>query len=99
MIAVREEVLENNFKEVKKVLEIINNITRDFKKTAAISKTLSKRYDQDEDDILQWLKITEWNAGKPITERLITNMQNKMIAFNVIKEKKKSKEFIKNMYF
>ena len=99
VIAVREEVLENNFKEVKKVLEIINNITRDFKKTAAISKTLSKRYDQDEDDILQWLKITEWNAGKPITERLITNMQNKMIAFNVIKEKKKSKEFIKNMYF
>ena len=99
VIAVRNEVLKMNFKEVKKVLEIINKVTKDFKKTEAISETLSKKYDQHEEDILHWLKVTEWNAGTPVAESLITNVQNKMIAFNVIKEKKKSKEFIKNMYF
>ena len=62
------------------------------------AKNLAKRYGQELNDIQEWLKITEWNSGKPITKNLITRIQNKMIAFNVINEKKNSELFIKNMY-
>jgi len=57
-----------------------------------------KSVKQKLEDIQKWLKITEWNHGKPITKNLITRIQNKMITFNVIDEKKNSKGFIKNMY-
>ena len=98
VIAVRNEVLEKNFDEVKKVLDIINAETKDFKKIENIDKTLAKRYEQQLEDIQKWLKITEWNAGKPITKNLIGRIQNKMVQFNVIEEKKNSGDFIKNMY-
>ena len=98
VVAVRNEVLENNFDEVKKVLDIINDQTKDFKKIHNIDKTLSERYEQQLEDIQEWLKITTWNDGKPITKNLITRIQNKMVQFNVIEEKKNSGEFIKNMY-
>ncbi|QNM86526.1 ABC transporter substrate-binding protein [Polaribacter pectinis] len=98
VVAVRNEVLENNFNEVKKVLDIINNQTKDFKDIENIDKTLSIRYEQQLEDIQKWLKITEWNDGKPITKNLITRIQNKMVRFNVIKKKKNSTDFVKNMY-
>ncbi|TMM31153.1 ABC transporter substrate-binding protein [Polaribacter aestuariivivens] len=98
VIAVRNEVLENNFDEVKKVLDIINKETTDFKDIDNIDEILAKRYEQKLKDIQKWLKITEWNDGKPMTKNLITRIQNKMIRFNVIEEKKNSGEFIKNMY-
>lgn len=98
VVAVRNEVLKNNFKEIKEVLEIINYQIKDFKKIDNIDKILAKRYGQKLKDIQQWLKITEWNDGKPITKNLITRIQNKMVQFNVIEEKKNSGEFIKNMY-
>ena len=98
VVAVRNEVLENNFHEVKKVLDIINVESKNFKKIDNIDVTLAKRYEQQLEDIQKWLKITEWNDGKPITKNLITRIQNKMVQFNVIEEKKSSGEFIKNMY-
>ncbi|WP_299060781.1 substrate-binding domain-containing protein [uncultured Polaribacter sp.] len=98
VVAVRNEVLENNASEVKKVLDIINSQTTNFKEIEDIDKILAKRYEQKLEDIQKWLKITEWNDGKPITKNLITRIQNKMVSFNVIEEKKNSKEFVKNMY-
>jgi sulfonate transport system substrate-binding protein len=98
VIAVRNEVLENNYKEVKKVLDIINTETRDFKEIKNLDRTLANRYEQQLEDIQEWLKITAWNDGKPMTKNLITRIQNKMIKFNVIDKRKNSGEFIKNMY-
>ncbi|WP_299104065.1 substrate-binding domain-containing protein [uncultured Tenacibaculum sp.] len=98
VVAVRNEVLENNLEEVKTVLNIINNCTEDFKSIENIDKTLAKRYEQQLEDIQEWLSITEWTDGKPITKNLITRIQNKMIHFNVIDEKKDSGELIRNLY-
>ncbi|CAM1333103.1 substrate-binding domain-containing protein [Tenacibaculum aestuariivivum] len=98
VVAVRNEVLENNFEEVKKVLNIINDCTSNFKDTQNIDKILAHRYEQQLEDIQKWLSITEWNDGEPVTENLITNIQNKMIGFNVIEFKKDSAELIRNMY-
>ena len=98
VVAVRNEILENNYEEVKNVLNIINNCTDDFKDIDNIDKTLAHRYEQQLEDIQEWLSITEWNDGKPISEDLITQIQNKMVGFNVIDSKKDSTELIRNMY-
>jgi sulfonate transport system substrate-binding protein len=97
VIAVRDEMLENNFKEVQKVLEIINHQTKDFKQLDKIDEILANSYEQRLEDIQKWLKMTEWNAGKNITKNLITRIQNKMVSFNVLEKKKDSSIFIKNM--
>ncbi|WP_088322746.1 substrate-binding domain-containing protein [Polaribacter tangerinus] len=98
VIAVRNEVLEHNYDAVKKVLDIINNTTSTFKNIKNIDITLANRYEQQLTDVQKWLQLTTWNDGKPITKNLITRIQNKMLRFNVIKEKKKATDFIKNMY-
>lgn len=98
VIAVRNEILDQNPEAVKNVLNEINETTKDFKKIKGIDVILAERYEQQLEDIKEWLSITEWNDGKPITSNLITRIQNKMITFNVIDEKKNSKGFIKNMY-
>jgi sulfonate transport system substrate-binding protein len=94
VIAVRNEILEKHYTEVRKVLAIINDQTKDFKNIKNIDKILAKRYEQKLEDIQKWLKITEWNGGKPITKNLITRIQNKMVRFNVIEKSKNSGEFI-----
>ncbi|MDP4989192.1 MAG: ABC transporter substrate-binding protein, partial [Polaribacter sp.] len=98
VIAVRDEVLANNLEDVKKVLNIINTETLIFKQKKEIAAILATRYQQKIEDIKEWLKITEWNAGKPITQNLIARIQNKMISLNVLEENKNANEFIKNIY-
>jgi len=94
VIAVRNEVLEKHHKEVKRVLDIINHQTKDFKNIKNIDKILAKRYEQKLEDIQKWLKITTWNEGKPITKNLITRIQNKMVRFSVIEKSENSSNFI-----
>ena len=84
--------------EVQKVLNIINACTRDFKSIPQIDQTLSVRYEQQLNDIQEWLSITEWNDGTPMKEELISSVQNKMIALNVIDSKEDSDKLIRNMY-
>ena len=98
VVAVRDEILEQYPDEIKKILEIINHQNANFKSIPEISKTLSKRYQQQLEDIEKWLSITEWNHGEPITKEFITDIQNKLLEFNVIKTKKNANEFTKNMY-
>ncbi|MGG6232086.1 substrate-binding domain-containing protein [Tenacibaculum sp. SDUM215027] len=98
VIAVRDEILENHFEEVKKVHNIINDCTQDFKDFDNIDEILANRYEQQIEDIQEWLSITEWNDGEAISENLITDIQNKMVEFNVIEKKENSGDLIRNMY-
>jgi len=66
--------------------------------TALLDTILANRYEQKIEDIKLWLSLTEWNKGEPITENLISDVQNKMTTFNVINKKIKSEELIRNLY-
>lgn len=98
VIAVRNEVLEKYPEKITQILAIINETTRGFKSIENIDEVLSKRYDQQLVDVQKWLSITEWNPGEMATEEFISEVQNKLVHFNVINQKKNSSEFIKNMY-
>ncbi len=98
VIAVRNEVLEHHPEEIKAILKIINTKTATFKNIENIDVILSKRYQQKLEDVQKWLSITAWESVNSISEELIAEIQNKMIAFNVIDSKADAGKFIKNMY-
>ncbi len=91
VIAAREDFLENNAKEVKTILEIINATTREFKNIPSIDKTIANRYDQKLEDVQDWLSLTEWSQDL-IEENTIMKVQEKLIALNIITKKLPYKE-------
>ena len=96
VIAVRENLLEENPNEIKTILDIINSYTKDFKALDNIDQTLAERYEQQLEDIRKWLSITEWNSKCTIDKNLITEIQNKMVHFGVIEKAVSPLELIRN---
>lgn len=87
VIAVRDEILGSNYDEIKKVLRIINEKVILFSTLAKKERFIdlfSVRYNLEREDVKDWLAITEWNQGKPISRTLIKNIQNKLLNYNVI---------------
>lgn len=86
VIAVRNEVLENDTETIDKLLEIINTTTLDFKEIPSINKTLAERYHQKVEDIDEWLKITEWSQKK-LDKNTFDKVQNQLFELAIIEEK------------
>ena len=85
VIAVREEFIENNEKELKAILDIINNTTSDFKDIPSIDKSIANRYEQKLEDVQEWLGITEWSQDL-VDEKTVMHVQKELFALNIIPE-------------
>lgn len=86
VIAVRNEILEKHPEKIEKMLTVINKTTSDFKNTDGIEKTLAERYVQKEEDIHDWLKITEWSQKK-LDKNTFDKVQNQLFELNIIDKK------------
>ncbi len=86
VIAVRNEVLEKHSGTIRRILEIINNTTIEFKDIPSIDRTLASKYNQKPEDIRQWLSLTMWSQ-KPPTEQMLNNVQNQLLALSIIDKK------------
>lgn len=101
MIAVRNDVLENNLSDIRNVLRIINNQTKKLSthaKKQRFASLFASRYHLKEEDIKDWLIITEWNQGKTISKRLIKAIQNKLLELSVIEKTIEVEKLIKKIY-
>jgi hypothetical protein len=85
VIAVREDFIKSNKKELKDILGVINNTTAEFKNIPSIDKTISNRYEQQLSDVQAWLNITEWSQDL-IDEDTIKHVQKELFALNIIPE-------------
>jgi len=86
VIAVRNEMLQNNPLTIATILRIINQTTKEFKQIPSIDKTLAIRYNQKLEDIQQWLQLTDWSQEN-MDEKTLDNIQNKLIEFEIIDKK------------
>ncbi|MDO1500613.1 substrate-binding domain-containing protein [Winogradskyella maritima] len=86
VIAVRNEFLENNETDVKTILDIINGTTEEFKDIPSIDRTIANRYDQQLEDVQEWLSITEWSQ-ELIDEKTLSAVQNQLLDLDIIPEK------------
>jgi hypothetical protein len=94
VIAVREEVLQNQSNTISKILEIINKKTRDFKETPNIDKILASKYEQEIEDIQKWLRLTEWSQ-KQLSEKMFDKIQNQLFELKIIDKKGGFAEIVK----
>ncbi len=93
VIAVREDILASQEKDIKTILDIINTATVDFKKIPSIDKTLAHRYEQKLEDIQKWLQLTEWSQSC-IDTKTLENVQSQLFDLNIINQTKGPETFI-----
>jgi sulfonate transport system substrate-binding protein len=77
VIAVRNDVLENEPESIKVILDIINAETENFKNIPGIDVLLSNRYQQKPEDVKEWLSLTEWSQKK--TSQTLSWMRYKTV--------------------
>lgn len=85
VIAVREDFIDKNKDELKTILDIINNTTKEFKDIPSIDKTIANRYEQQLTDVQDWLNITEWSQ-ELIDKDTVMHVQKELFALNIIPE-------------
>lgn len=93
VIAVREELLQEDPLSVKNILKTINNTTSDFKNIPSIDYTLSNRYDQQLEDIRSWLSKTEWSQSQ-VDLSTLDQIQNQLFELDIIDKKVASESLI-----
>ncbi len=83
VIAGREDFIEAHKASIEIVLDVINTVTADFKKIPSIDRTLANRYEQQLEDIQQWLSMTTWSQ-KQITDEELSRVQSKIFDLKMI---------------
>ncbi|WP_452222034.1 substrate-binding domain-containing protein [Lacinutrix salivirga] len=96
VIAVREEFLESNRDDVKTILDIVNTTTSEFKDIPSIDKMIANRYEQELEDVQEWLSLTEWSQEN-IDEKTIDKVQNQLLALDIIPKKVKYSDLVENL--
>lgn len=93
VIAVREKFLEEQPAALTTMLKTLNFVSKRFKDIPGIDSALSKKYEQQEDDIEQWLNITTWSR-KQISIQEIEKVQEQLFELGLIEEKKENSFFL-----
>jgi len=96
VIAVREAFIENHNDELQTILDIINNTTIDFKSIPSIDKTIANRYEQELEDVREWLSLTEWSQDV-IDESTIHKVQDKLLQLDIIPHKVNYNDLVHHM--
>ncbi|OYX82639.1 MAG: ABC transporter substrate-binding protein [Flavobacteriales bacterium 32-34-25] len=83
VIAVRDEILENEPEAIQKILDTINKVTASFKAIPEIDAVLAQKYHQKLEDIQEWLSITEWSQEQ-LSKEMLNNIQNQLLELKII---------------
>jgi ABC-type nitrate/sulfonate/bicarbonate transport system substrate-binding protein len=86
VIAVRNELLEQQPNTIVKILDVINSATVTFKEIPSIDSVLATKYHQKIEDIQEWLRLTEWSQ-KPLAIEMLNKIQNQLFELKIIDKK------------
>ena len=96
VIAVRDEFIINEKETLQIILKTINTITTSFKEILEIDRIISERYQQKNEDVKEWLKLTEWSQ-KNIDPNTVEAVQNQLLQLNIISEKWTYDQLVTNL--
>lgn len=95
VIAVRNDILENEADSIKSILEVINAVTANFKTLPNIDEIIAKRYGLKIDDVREWLSLTEW-SGRQLTSKELEDIQQKILELHLIENKVQKTRILHN---
>jgi len=93
VLAVRREVLDENSLSIKKILDIINDVTTGFKKIPSIDVMIAERYGLNLEDVNEWMTLTEWSQDQ-LTEKELDNIQDQLFKLDLIKSRLKHNKLL-----
>lgn len=93
VIAVRNDILENDPQSIQTILEVINSVTQNFKQIEDIDNQLSERYGQKIQDVREWLSLTEWSTQQ-LEGKEINEVQKLLLELNLIDKKLPSEKIL-----
>ncbi len=96
VIAARNESIRKDAERLKRMLEVLNRETKDFKMKKEIDIQLSERYQQKLEDIRQWMDLTHWSQ-KQIAEEDLKNVQQNLLNLNLIEKEVEINQLIHNL--
>jgi len=75
------------------ILEIINLYTYEFKMIPSIDRTIANTYNQQLEDIQEWLSLTRW-SGEQLTVESLEQVQERLRSLNLIDRIGKAADFL-----
>jgi ABC-type nitrate/sulfonate/bicarbonate transport system substrate-binding protein len=87
-IAARDELLVKHPEKVWNMLWLIRKISRHFMHDEQSPEVISKYYNLDPDQTRIWFNQTEWEQDIYISQKMLNNVMNTLLAVGVIDEKK-----------
>ena len=93
VIAVRNDVLQNDEESIISILETINLVTENFKNIPGIEKTIASHFGQKPLDVKEWLTLTEWTNNQ-LTTRQLNSIQKKLFQLDLIERKLPTDEIL-----
>jgi len=96
VIAATTKFINSQEEVLKTILEIINSITKTFKLLPDIDDTISKRYQQQVEDVRLWLQLTQWSqqVPSPIT---IAKVQDQLKKLQIIDQPMSYEGLVENL--
>ncbi|ALM07008.1 ABC transporter substrate-binding protein [Sediminicola sp. YIK13] len=92
VIAATDNFISKQKGTLAHILEVINLYTEEFKSIPSIDRNLSNAYEQQLEDIKEWLSITEWSQSQ-MDDKTLSEVQEQLKVLGLI-EKKVAKENI-----
>ncbi|MAZ26453.1 MAG: ABC transporter substrate-binding protein [Cytophagaceae bacterium] len=96
VIVATKKFLEENEQGCGQFLDALNFLTKDFKNTPGITKTLSQRYLQKEEDLNEWIKHTQWSQEQ-VSKQEIENVVQKLQQLDIIGKEIISKNILRKI--
>jgi ABC-type nitrate/sulfonate/bicarbonate transport system substrate-binding protein len=93
VIAVRNDVLENEKEAVKAIIDIINATTSEFKNIPSIDRMIANRYNQKIEDVQLWLSLTEWGQEN-LTSTQVDKIMDTLKHLDLIENKIPTSEIL-----
>jgi len=95
VIAATDAFIKEKKSLLHHILEVINTYSNEFKMIPSIDRTIANRYEQQLDDVKDWLSKTTWGQEQ-ISEASILNIQKRLASLELVVEVKKKEVFLMN---
>ena len=82
----RDEFISNEKETLQTILKVINSITARFKHIPEIETIISERYHQKNEDVKNWLALTEWSQQN-IQASTVEAVQEQLLKLDIISKK------------
>ena len=96
VLAVRDEFITNEKETLKAILKVINSITAGFKHIPKIDTIISERYRQKNEDVKNWLALTEWSQQN-IQATTVEAVQDQLLKLDIISKKIPFEQLVTNL--